>query len=102
MFALSLPQVFVERVKALETFAENFFIAQTAPRPALENFVETNALGTLELSIFEVRIVNHLGDLLNRFVADIEATDKRFKGAVLAVMCELHVQHVVGNRARRE
>lgn len=77
-----------------------FRIAQTRLDPTLQQLVDSNAFYRLELPILQVGIMDPLGHLEHGLVDDAEPLHQRLEHAILAVLRELHLEQVVGNRIR--
>ena len=67
---------------------------------AVDDYIETRSLQAVKLVIFEIDIVNYLGNLTQAFVTvQTEPFQHRFERAILTMMRELSAEHVEGNRA---
>ena len=51
----------------------------------------------MEFVVLEIGVMDQLGQPLRRAVANPEAIDQRLERAMVAVMTELHIEHVVGD-----
>jgi hypothetical protein len=58
-------------------------------REALQHKVDANGLFATELLVFEVCIMNHLGDLRNDRIVDCEPQAERLKSAQITLMAFL-------------
>src|ERR1700720_835313 len=86
-----------ERVKCVEAFksaAQDFFVRKPLFGAAFQNAIDSDAFRPLEFVIFQIGIVNHLADFLDRFVSNHESLRQRFKSAVLAHVRKLGIEHV--------
>jgi hypothetical protein len=79
---------------------ENFFIGPPELGESTQYTMNAFALNNREFSVLEVRLVDYLGDFLEHLVFQRETLEQRFKGAVIAVMAEIHIEHVVGDGFR--
>jgi len=89
------PQNGVERLAAL---SDDLVVTEPEGSLALERMLNAKAFCAAKLVVFEIGIMNYLRDLLYGLVVDAKVLHERFEGAVLAMMCELHLEHVEGKR----
>jgi DNA-binding beta-propeller fold protein YncE len=76
-------QKIVEPVKALESAHKDLVVRHPTFRPAFQHAIDPDAFRTLELRVFEVGIMNHLGDFPDRLILDAKASDQRFECAAM-------------------
>src|SRR2546421_8608919 len=88
----------IERIEALKTATQNFIIRQSFFCPTLEDAINADAFQALKLVVLQIGIVNHLADLLSRFVSNCESLPERFESAILVDMRKFGVEHVERHR----
>src|SRR5205807_1227455 len=90
----SFFKLLIERLKTFNAFGKKFLIIQAALGPSAQDGIDTDAFGTLKLAVFQVGIMDHLGDLRGCPVSDAKTLQKRFKGAIVTMMGKFDVNHV--------
>jgi hypothetical protein len=90
----------VKRVKAFEALRQNLLIGQTLLGPALEDLFHAEAFDPVKLLIFQIGVMDELSDSQNRSIPDTESFDQRFESAMIRVMAEFHLKHIVRDSLR--
>jgi hypothetical protein len=70
-------------------------VGQALFGPTFENAPDTESLDPVELVILQISVMNELGQPLHRSVSNPESLDEYLKCALVAVMAELDIEHVV-------
>src|SRR6266542_2246250 len=65
---------------------EDLIVAHSVFRPAFQHSINPDAFPTLKLLVFEIGVMNHLGDSLHCLVPNAEPSDQCLERAVIAVM----------------
>src|SRR6266536_671016 len=95
----SFLEVLIECIEALAATPQEFFIAQAVLGPAFQHPVNADTLDRLKLSVLQVGVVHHPCDLQNGLVGDMETLQQRLKRAVVAVVGEFRLIHIVRDGA---
>jgi hypothetical protein len=84
----------VERVEAFKAAPQNFVVGQTLFRPPFQHAIDPDGFGLLKFIVVQIGIMNHFADFPEGFVADRKLFGKGLKGAVLAHVRKLRIEHV--------
>jgi hypothetical protein len=63
--------------------------------PTFENTLDTESLDPVELVILEIGVMNELSQPLHCSVSNPESIDQCLEGAIVTVMAEIDIEHVV-------
>jgi hypothetical protein len=75
-------------------------VGQALFGPAFENTFDTESLDPMEFIVLQIGVMDQLGQPLRRAVANPEAIDQCLERAMVAVMTELDIEHVVRDGLR--
>jgi hypothetical protein len=70
-------------------------VGQALFGPAFENTLDADSLDPVELVVLQIGVMDQLGQPLRRAVSNPEAIDQCLARAMVAVMAELDIEHVV-------
>src|SRR3954466_10316302 len=76
----------VQPVDQLHALAEQFGVGHSLRHPSLQDPVHGDRLATSILAIFQIRIVDHLSQHLQRLALELEFTKQCLEGAFIAAM----------------
>src|SRR5258708_32326789 len=90
----------METIKDDARLLQQLAIVSQRTAQSVHNRVKARSLQAVKLVVFEIYVVNNLGNLPQTFaIAQAESLQQRFKGAILTMMREFSAIHVKGDRA---
>jgi hypothetical protein len=90
----------VKGIKTFEALGEDLLIGQTLLCPTFEDLFNSEAFDSMKFFIFQIGVMNQLGDSQNRAIPNGESFDKSFESTRVGVMAELNFKHVIRDGVR--
>src|SRR5437879_2441480 len=79
LFPLSFSCALIKSLETLRSLRKNFVVAKAHLCPPLENGIQPDTFHAMKFFIFQIGVVNHFRDLVNRLVRNPEPFHERFK-----------------------
>src|SRR6516164_8022068 len=90
----SNPNCEIERIEEFEALPQDLLIRPVHLAPPLGDELNRPAFRAAELIIFQIGVMDDLGNLLERLIAQVEMLQQGFKRTVIADVGEIAPKHV--------
>src|SRR5215467_10911929 len=89
-----LPERLIEAVEHFRAARDPLQVIRRGQRDAVDQGPHADRFVAAELVVLEVNVVNDLGDGAQRRILGRDAIEQHLEGALVALMCELGLEHV--------
>src|SRR5438128_10187261 len=84
----------VEWIEAFEAAPQASIVRQSVPCATFQDTINPDRFDPLESGVVQIRVVDHLANLRDRFVRNRKTFRERFERAVVPMMREISIKHV--------